>query len=201
MAQRGMNRPRNGWSLQDASRRSEWPIWKKSDDWGLRCTREANWGWYERVIERQSEGSAQFKGIGYVLHQFETKTITTAGGGYFTGWIHHGAHRYNSSSAVTPSLPWLQLCGEMVTTWHNREGWRQPRWWSSGHVASQVGTANWVATGPELIPTPRSFTSSSNSRAIEHESQHRRGSRCGLTGGGCIAPGIFFRLLYHGSLL
>jgi hypothetical protein len=42
--------------------------------------REANWGWYERVIERQSEGSAQFKGISYVLHQFETKTVTAVGG-------------------------------------------------------------------------------------------------------------------------
>ena len=58
-------------------------IWGKSSDWGLWCTREANLGWYERVTKRQSEGSAQFKGTGYVLRQFEMKTIIVAVG-YFT---------------------------------------------------------------------------------------------------------------------
>jgi hypothetical protein len=59
------------------------PIWGKSGDCGLWCTTEANCGWYERITERRSEGSAQFKGTGYVLRQFETKTIIVAVG-YFT---------------------------------------------------------------------------------------------------------------------
>jgi hypothetical protein len=59
-------------------------IWGKSSDCGLWCTIEANCGWYERIIERRSEGSAQFKGTGYVLLQFEMKTITAAVG-YYTG--------------------------------------------------------------------------------------------------------------------
>ena len=60
------------------------PIWGKSGDCGLWCTAETNCGWYERVIERRSEGSAQFKGTGYVLRQFEMKTVTTVVG-YFSG--------------------------------------------------------------------------------------------------------------------
>jgi hypothetical protein len=178
MAQRGMNRPGNGLSRQDASWWHEWPIRGKSGDWRLRYTRETNWGWYERVIERQSEGSAQFKGIVYVLHQFETTTIMAVVG-YSSGWMRRGARRYNDSRAVTLGLPRLQLRGEMVTTWCNREGRRPPWRWSSSHIAAQVGTTNWAVTGPKLIPTPRSFIASSYPCATEHESQRRHGSRHG----------------------
>jgi hypothetical protein len=82
------------------------PFWGKSSDWGLWCTRETNWGWYERVIERRSKGNAQFKGAGYVLRQFETKAITAAVR-YSTRRVRHGACRYNGSRAVTPCLPRL----------------------------------------------------------------------------------------------
>jgi hypothetical protein len=67
----------------------------------------------------------------------------------------------------------------MVTAWRNRKERRPPQRWSSGHVAVQVGMANWAATGPEIISTPRSFTARSYPRATEHESQRRHGSRCG----------------------
>jgi hypothetical protein len=56
----------------------------KSGVWELRCTRAASWGWNEGLIQRRSEGSTQFKGIGYASRQFWSKTITTAVG-YFTG--------------------------------------------------------------------------------------------------------------------
>jgi hypothetical protein len=65
----------------------------------------------------------------------------------------------------------------MVTAWRNHEERRPPWRWSSGHVTVQVGAANWAATGPKLIPTPRSFTASSYPRVTEHESQCWHGSR------------------------
>jgi hypothetical protein len=80
------------------------PIWGKSDDWGLRCTRETNWGWYERVKERQREGSAQFKGVGYVLRQFET-------------WCPLVQRLKGSNS----------LLATVIATWWNGHGVAQPR--------------------------------------------------------------------------
>ena len=61
-----------------------------------------------------------------MLRQFETEVITAAVR-YFIGRVRRGARRYNGSKAVTPGLPQLQLHGEMVTTWRNREGQRPPR--------------------------------------------------------------------------
>jgi hypothetical protein len=96
------------------------PVWGKSDDCGLWCTTEANCGWYERVKERRSEGSAQLKGTGNVLRQFGPKTITTAVG-YSTGRARRGVRWYNDSRTVIPGLPRLLLRGERVTAWCNRE--------------------------------------------------------------------------------
>jgi hypothetical protein len=65
-----MNWPEDGWPRMDPSRRRQWPIWGKSKYWRLRCTRTLTRGWNEGLTERQSEGSAQFKGIDYSSRQF-----------------------------------------------------------------------------------------------------------------------------------
>jgi hypothetical protein len=62
--------------------------------------------WYECVIERRSEGSAQFKGTSNVLLQFGPKTITAAMG-YSTGRARRGVRWYKGSRTVIPGLPWL----------------------------------------------------------------------------------------------
>jgi hypothetical protein len=54
----------------------------------------------------EAKGSAQFKGTGYVLRQFESKMIT-ATMGCFTGRVRRGARQYNGSGAVTIGLPLL----------------------------------------------------------------------------------------------
>jgi hypothetical protein len=51
-------------------------------------------------------------------------------------------------------------------------------------IVQQVGTVNSPVTRSELIPTRISFTPSHHPRAIGHESQRRRGSQRGFTGGG-----------------
>jgi hypothetical protein len=65
-----MNWPKEGWPRMDPSRRRQWPIWGKSEDWRLRCTRTLIRGWNEGLIERRSEGNAQFNGIDYASCQF-----------------------------------------------------------------------------------------------------------------------------------
>jgi hypothetical protein len=48
--------PEGGWPRRDISRRCRWRIWGKSGDSGLRCTREASWGWVGRITRRRSRG-------------------------------------------------------------------------------------------------------------------------------------------------
>jgi hypothetical protein len=89
----------------------------------------------------------------------------------------------------------------VIATWWKSHSVAQSRWttittrWPSDHVAAQVGTVNWAAKVPKLIPRARSFTSSRYPRTTAHESRwparvHRRQGSLHL---------ISFRLLYHGS--
>jgi hypothetical protein len=68
----------------DPSQRRQRPVWGKSEDWRLWCTKTLIKEWNEDLIERRSEGSAQFKGISCASRQFWPTSNTTAMG-YFAG--------------------------------------------------------------------------------------------------------------------
>jgi hypothetical protein len=74
---------------------------------------------------------------------------------------------------------WLKAC-------HNRARWRH-----NDDRAKQC---------PKFIPFARFFTLRSYLHSTGHESQRRRGSWRGITGGGAFNLAIFIRLLYHCEL-
>jgi hypothetical protein len=69
---------------------------------------------------------------------------------------------------------------------------QSPRRWTSGHVATQVGTATGWPQCPDFIPCARSFTLSHYPHTIGHEPQRRWGSRREITDGGALNLAIWF---------
>ena len=70
---------------------------------------------------------------------------------------------------------------------------------SRSHVAGASGYGDRAKQCPKFIPCARFFTLRSYLGSTGHESQFRRGSRRGITGGGALNLAIFIRLLYHAN--
>jgi hypothetical protein len=101
----------------------------------------------------------------------------------FTGAGCRGFHWSNDLDDGLAIYGGLWRHGEMADGVAGPRGMTARRRWSRGHVAVQLGTVTEQLQCPIFISCPRSFTPRSYPHATGHESQRRRESGRGVTGG------------------
>jgi hypothetical protein len=101
-----------GWPRHGVSRRHRWLIWGKSGDQGLRCTREASWGWVGHVTRRGSRGCLQFIDPGWAYHEFWIGIEFTVAWIFLRWPAHRGTREGNGLGMVTGCLPRTRQYGD-----------------------------------------------------------------------------------------